>query len=492
MSDVNHVLDSPAAVKADRNAFSRVGLNADNEIRHIRRRLVVGGALIVGDILASRIAVGTSHFLSQLLSPSAEANAYLPTDLIVLVFLALGLYFGTGQSPYGRFRLRGIGILLFLALDCLAAGKSQGPIRLIFEIASSAGLLLVIGFYMECLVRHLLLRYGFWLAPTALVGCGETAQTLFKTLTTQPELGLRPVGFIRTAADTDTTAATLPAPVLGRIEEFTLVGRDVEFAILTSRDQLAVTNILSDRLPPAQLILLHDVSDIQTLWVRTHALGNAVGIHFKRDPYLTQNRWLKRAIDLSVAVPAFVFFVPLIAAVALLIKLVDRGPAFYFQPRIGGKGRVFNVPKLRTMYLDASERLESHLLNNPQARNEWDRFFKLTNDPRILPVIGNFIRRTSLDELPQLWSVIVGDMSLVGPRPFPAYHMDRFDPEFRSVRTVVPPGLTGLWQVSARSNGDLDVQRAQDTFYIRNWSIWLDIYILLQTLPAVMSTSGAR
>jgi lipopolysaccharide/colanic/teichoic acid biosynthesis glycosyltransferase len=182
---------------------------------------------------------------------------------------------------------------------------------------------------------------------------------------------------------------------------------------------------------------------------------------------------------------------PLVALSAIWVKRVSPGSAFYAQEREGQGGSTIRVFKLRTMYPGAEQMLRDHLADDPSAREEWDRFCKLKSDPRILPGVGYFLRSTSLDELPQLWNVLKGEMSLVGPRPFPEYHNARFDDEFHSVRTQVKPGLTGLWQVSARSDGDIAVQESLDAYYIRNWSLWLDLYILVRTMRAVIAREGA-
>jgi lipopolysaccharide/colanic/teichoic acid biosynthesis glycosyltransferase len=219
---------------------------------------------------------------------------------------------------------------------------------------------------------------------------------------------------------------------------------------------------------------------------------DTINLNIGQNSHALHNRVIKRAIDLLISMPAFSIALPLIGILALAIKLVDPGPAFYSQVRMGFGQRPFRVLKLRTMHCNAEERLEHHLNSNAEARSEWDRFCKLSHDPRVLPYVGTIIRRLSLDELPQLWNVIRGSMSLVGPRPFPAYHLERFSPNFRRLRASVPPGLTGLWQISSRSNGDLGVQEIQDLYYVGNWSFWLDLYILLQTPAAVLATRGAR
>jgi len=156
-------------------------------------------------------------------------------------------------------------------------------------------------------------------------------------------------------------------------------------------------------------------------------------------------------MDFTLAVVFGIVALPVLVVAALWIKIVSRGPALYYPIRVGEAGRPIRVWKLRTMRSDAENLLSGHLLQFPEAREEWQRYFKLKKDPRILPGIGHLLRRTSLDELPQLWNIHRGEMSLVGPRPFPEYHLRQFQPNSAAYAPRSPPGLTGLWQVSARA-----------------------------------------
>lgn len=200
---------------------------------------------------------------------------------------------------------------------------------------------------------------------------------------------------------------------------------------------------------------------------------------------------LKRLMDLIIVFFASFISIPIIAVAAILIKLKSPGPAFFSHERIGYQGKKIQVWKLRTMYVDAQQLLDTHLDSTPEAQAEWDTYFKLKNDPRIISGIGNFLRKSSMDELPQLWNVLKGDMSVVGPRPFPAYHLKEFPIEFQNLRQQVTPGLTGLWQVSARSDGNLQVQENLDKQYIYNNSLMLDIQIILKTFYVVAAQKGA-
>lgn len=443
--------------------------------------------------MAAIAATSLNRTLIENIGLQSPDQGYLMLPLVIPVFFLVGLYSGCGPSPYERFRLRVIGVAALIALDLLIEGRPNGlggqPLAIGLCDAISV---LILGHYVETMFRALLIRFGLWGAPAAVVGCGEDSRKLARLLLQDPSIGLRPIGFILTSRDQDSRNA-LPLPLVGELAD--LGGQDphIEFALFISASELGATaSSPIPWLPTCRLLLVEDVQDLQSLWLRTRTLGGGIGIEIRRDHCLPYKQTLKRIIDLLVAVPAAVLAGPIILLLAAAIKVIDPGPAIYVQDRIGRNAKTLRTFKLRTMYADAEQRLQEHLRCDPVASAEWQRFFKLSRDPRILPTIGDFMRRTSLDELPQLWNVIRGDMSLVGPRPFPAYHMNSFDDEFRVIRTSVQPGITGMWQISSRSDGDLEVQKAQDLFYIRNWSIWLDLYILLQTVIVVLEAKGAR
>jgi undecaprenyl-phosphate galactose phosphotransferase len=208
---------------------------------------------------------------------------------------------------------------------------------------------------------------------------------------------------------------------------------------------------------------------------------------------LASNRRLliKRIFDLTVGLLVFIPCLPLLFVFAGLVKLDSRGPAFFIQKRLGRNGKVFNCYKFRTMVREAEEALRLSLEKDPVLKKEWDANFKLRNDRRVTRV-GRFLRKTSLDELAQIINVILGDMSLVGPRPRPLYELEgRREDELFHLGLTVRPGITGLWQVSGRNELDFEHRVRLDAAYVRNWSLWLDISLLFRTISIVLWQKGA-
>lgn len=198
---------------------------------------------------------------------------------------------------------------------------------------------------------------------------------------------------------------------------------------------------------------------------------------------------MKRAFDLAVVVLLAPLYLPLFIALGMVVKVSSAGPIFYSQKRIGYRGRYFSAWKFRTMIPNADQVLEDYLAANPALREEWEQDHKLRDDPRITP-IGRILRKTSLDELPQLWNVFLGQMSLVGPRPIVADEIDKYGTIFQEYIQVVP-GITGLWQISGRNNTSYEERVALDSKYVRNWSLRWDVFILLRTVKTVLLREGA-
>jgi Undecaprenyl-phosphate galactose phosphotransferase WbaP len=230
--------------------------------------------------------------------------------------------------------------------------------------------------------------------------------------------------------------------------------------------------------------------DFITEGVEIEVIGHVLTLYIKKNLAKPWNILIKNLFDKVLTLIITIFCLPLFALISLAIKLDSKGPVIFTQKRIGQKKKMFDVYKFRSMYIDSDEELAEYLEKNPEAKEEWIKFKKLKNgDPRVTKV-GRIIRKYSLDELPQLFNVLFGNMSLVGPRPYLLEELAGKE-SFIEMVVRVKPGITGLWQISGRSEVPFEERNALDEYYIRNWSIWMDITILLKSIKVLLSRKGA-
>ena len=218
-------------------------------------------------------------------------------------------------------------------------------------------------------------------------------------------------------------------------------------------------------------------------------VGPSFGFTLRRNLADARRLRLKRCLDVCLTAVGCLAGLPLFALLALCIRLDSKGPVLFTQRRIGRDGKAFHVYKFRTMQVNAEAALQDYLAQNPEAVAEWEASQKLKNDPRITKM-GHFLRRTSLDELPQLINVLRGEMSVVGPRPIVPDEVEKYGEGYAAYARCLP-GITGLWQISGRSDTSYEERVALDALYMNNWSVWLDIYIVLRTVPVVLGRRGA-
>jgi lipopolysaccharide/colanic/teichoic acid biosynthesis glycosyltransferase len=429
---------------------------------------IIEGAVRLATLLRDRLGI----WLPISLDARVVFELHVLTVLLPLGFALAGLYPGYGQSGVERLRLRVLVIArvfgAILMYDYLVQdGRWSRGITLISAAISLTALPL-----WDDLARRALLRLRLWGCPVAVLGDDpDRRRQIVRALSRTPELGWIPV-----------LVGPLPVPEAPAVP-------GIEIAVIAMSDGFRPP--LTDTLSYRRVVLVPAFDGEQSLWVKVRDLGVHLGLETRRNLLLPANQVFKRLFDLLLASLLLLLATLPIAVYAVVLMLISPGPIFFSQMRRGIGGRPFLMHKLRSMTVDADRKLADLLERDPDARAEWDRHMKLHRDPRIVPVIGRIARRFSLDELPQLWNVIRGDMSLIGPRPLPDYHLDLIDPAANRLRERVRPGLTGLWQVSGRSTRSLEEMQALDSYYVRNWSFWLDIYILVQTLAEVAKGDGA-
>jgi Undecaprenyl-phosphate galactose phosphotransferase WbaP len=409
---------------------------------------------------------------------------------------ARGLYAPYGMWPPEELRrsFRATMVALFVHATILISTDALEPRRL-FGLAIWP-LLVPTAYFIRSLCKGLLSRKRLFGVPFVVIGSGEKARSAICEMLANPKLGLVPVaafsgdyGQVRTIAD---------VPIVGPLDrswttELPYTSHRVLIAL--SRQEADASELLNLQQKLAGryriVAVLADMIGPGMLLTTVKPLGARLYLEVAHRRFDRRARLLKRSFDLAISVPVFIAALPFIIGAAIAIKLSSRGPAFFSQLREGRGGNPIRIYKLRTMVPDAEARLADYLATDQAARIEFQTTFKLRNDPRIIPRVGQFLRRSSIDELPQIWNIVKGDMSLVGPRIMPVKEVTQYSEQGQVLRRDVPPGLTGFWQITHRNDSDLHIREVADSFYVNNWSVWLDSWILLKTVKVVLTGSGA-
>jgi Undecaprenyl-phosphate galactose phosphotransferase WbaP len=469
----------------------------DSALGRRMHRLARTGLLVSVDV--SMIATSVVIAYLSWAAPVRDQSAALYLGLLPFVVLfplgygRAGLYPGLGLGPVEMLRrLSYVTAFGFLVLAAFSFGFRLPPTysRVTFGLALVLSLILVpTG---RLVLTHVARRFVWWAEPVVIIGAGPSAARAVRGIRQARHLGYEAAAVIRLEATAATVSSLEGVPVVGGLEQASaLSARGIHIAFLDV-EQLPPREVL-DRLQQEFLhvILLRELDDLPIESLQVRNLGSMIGIEYTNNLLRRRNQIAKRALDVIIGSLALLVLSPIIFLAALAVLLIDGAPVFFHQSRAGLGGHRIRVPKIRTMRRDADKELEEHLAANSSLRDEWRTRYKLRDDPRLIAGIGKLFRRFSIDELPQLWTVLTGGMSMVGPRPFPDYHLEQFTPEFRELRQRVRPGITGLWQITMRSEGSTDDQEALDSYYLRNWSVWFDLYVLARTILAVASGRGA-
>ena len=417
---------------------------------------------------------------------SYRLAVYLDFWPVIFVFLVCnavaGLYHGNWMYPssplspveelrrlVGTALLTHVGVIAFLAFTYQT---TQGYSRLVTGV--SGVLVAVAAQSFRNWMRYVLKRLEIAQIPVLLAGSGETAARVRTILEKDRFTGFRAAAVVRD-----------PRRILQE-------GKRLDIKIMIACvDERVLRAMMEDFTGWFNYIeYVPTAAAFPVFGAKAVSFGGLGGIELVNHGRMKIKRLQKWFIDKTLTLLLFLLASPLFLVLPVLIKLTSKGPVFYRAERLGRRGRKIRVWKFRSMYADADRRLQRLLDGDRNLAAEFAANFKLKNDPRITP-LGKFLRRTSIDELPQLFNVLVGDMALIGPRPIVDKEVQYYGDEYQ-VFASVKPGITGLWQVSGRSDTDYVRRVALDVYYVLNWSPWMDIWIALRTVYSVLLMRGAR
>jgi Undecaprenyl-phosphate galactose phosphotransferase WbaP len=452
--------------------------------------------LISSDLVAILFSLICSFLIRDIVVgsiPSSIAGVVVPAVLLVLSsMVAAGLYPAVCENPVEELRRSFFAITL--------AFTSLGASTFFLHDMSQSRLVLLFGWVLSTvlvpsgrsLVRTLFATQPWWGSPVAILGAGRTGKLLLETLTRNPRIGLRPVAVLDDNPEQyEALDKRLATGALARCLELARDHR-ISYAIvcmpsLSRKDLFRLLDRYGHCF--SHIMVIPDLIGMASLGLSVREIGGVVGLEVTQKLLQPTAQLAKRILDLTLTLAISPFVMLTIAVAAALVRLESRGPILLANERVGMGGRKFKAWKLRSMVVNGDEVLCSHFEQHPEDLPQWQATQKLKNDPRVTR-IGKIIRKASIDELPQLWNVLIGEMSLVGPRPMFENQVPLYGGAFASYKRV-RPGITGLWQISGRNHLTFSQRASLDCYTIQNWSVWMDIYILARTISVVLTANGA-
>lgn len=473
------------------------------ERKYVNSNVIVKTLMVIVDYISVICGIVSAYNL-RLLLPFSESDmvlhidhwyAYIITPLvfITVLFLNHGYKIDTAYWEKVKIIFRSITIGIVLSIVLMYAGHILNNVSRLFVILSYGFILFYIILFRYILARTLI-KLNVLAIPVLLVGAGKTAELVDIHFSNMPLAMYKIVGFVDDNPKSSVLANKYEC--LGKfsdaeavIKKYNIPNVLVCAPGLESRKLVTLINKL--QILVEKVTFVPELFGIPAANIQARGLMNeqTLILEVKNNLAQRRNRLFKRIFDITATVIGGILILPVALIVAILIYLDSPGPIVFGHKRVGQGGKEFPCYKFRSMVPNAQEALEIYLKENPEAREEWERDFKLKDDPRVTK-IGKFLRKTSLDELPQLWNVLIGDMSLVGPRPIVRAEVEKYG-EYINDFYLVPPGITGVWQVSGRSDTTYEERVLMDSWYVHNWSIWIDIVYLVKTVFAVIKSKGA-
>jgi len=416
---------------------------------------------------------------------------YLP--VFILLFQILGLYPGISLAPAEEFRRFFIGSAMayggIVMSRYIENGRWDG-VNTAFAI--SAIFSVVIFIIIRGIFHWFLHKTKLGGVPAVVYGSDTTGRLVIDRILGSPRAGYVPVLILDDTPGGDDNYKGIPILHDTGLGPEIVRRYNIKMAIIAmpklkadGLEQLLNNSVSAFRYS----ILIPDFFNVTNIWMAVRDFDGMLGFVTNHRLKMPWNLIIKRFMDLAVVIIGGIILLPFLLLMAFLVKVTSPGPVLYGHKRLGKNGKPFIAYKFRSMVLDANERLQNLFESDPEIKNEWDENHKLRNDPRVT-AIGKFLRRTSIDEFPQLLNILKGEMSLVGPRPITEEEVVKYGGEFKRIFSVTP-GLTGLWQISGRSEKDYSSRVSYDTYYLQSWSVWLDIWIMFKTFGAVIRGKGA-